>query len=387
MKSLRNNDANLNIFYAIVFLPILSLYYLFPPINLGYFLLVIVIILSLLMKKNIQFNKSVISIGLLLVLINSLTTIRLGYDIQRSINNSLSILFFYFVVSIVLNQNVSSSVITKVSKTLYFVSVITTFFLIVQLLMYKHFNYVFLGKIPFLTPIEDRFQSIYYGRPTSVFFEPAHYIIYVAPIYYISLVQKKYIITTLIFTGMILSTSSTGIFLALFIPLIIKIIKNESFMWKFAFVIALGIFLLFANITTIEIIQKFSYNNILNSIRLFGNIDIVNHYKLGELMFGIGLNNLSLYADQSGLYYPNYSNAIIFSIISFGFIGGLLCLGLFIYIFFNKRNPIYFGLGIITLLLLATDQLLFNHNLMYLVLITIMFNSNRKIPTDEEKAI
>lgn len=112
---------------------------------------------------------------------------------------------------------------------------------------------------------------------------------------------------------------------------------------------------------------------------------------IGQMIFGIGLNQLTEFLKCNGVFLisqwgeeinANYANAVIYSFLSYGFLGFLSCLQYFNRtIRYNKSDLgfIVFALGI-----LLSDQVLFNRNLLYLIVFLIY---SKKILNNNESTI
>ena len=99
---------------------------------------------------------------------------------------------------------------------------------------------------------------------------------------------------------------------------------------------------------------------------------------LDAYIFGVGFNQLAEFLRSNGVFLlnewgveinANYANAIIYSFLSYGLLGFVFCIK-YIYctIKSNKSNLgfVCFALGI-----LLSDQVLFNRNLLYLIVFLI----------------
>jgi hypothetical protein len=123
-----------------------------------------------------------------------------------------------------------------------------------------------------------------------------------------------------------------------------------------------------------------------SSPRLFGTLNNISFFKLPQYIFGIGLNQfaylvklkLGITTMSSGEPITNYSNSLVFSFISFGIIG-LIVWMLFLYSVVKKLPKGYFILGVVFLCICAADQVLFNHNLTYLLVILSIITRTREI--------
>ncbi len=380
------DKKNTILYIAIGLMPVLSLYTFLPVINLGYLVLILIFLIVGYKNYKINIHIPTLIIGVFLTSINILAEFVFGFGIRRNINNSISIIFFFTILSFFVENKAMLSERQKFYNILIKIGIVYTAFLLIQFFAYYIFKTPIKGNIPFLTPIEGQFDSIKYGRPTSFFYEPAHYALFIVPLLAISLLYKKNKTAIFFIIGLITSTSSIGFFFAIFIPLFYFSIlgKAKTKTIKITFLtIGLVLFFLSANYINAEIMYKFSFESIMNSFRLFGNVDFFRYLGIKEYVFGVGINNLGIYSQQIGATTYNYSNGIFYSLISFGFIGGtLLLVYLFHYFYLNIKKE-YKVIGIVVILLFVLDQLLFNRNLLYLMLLLIPLSKKYQEKTYE----
>ena len=118
-------------------------------------------------------------------------------DSTNTVNNTVGMIVFTFLAVFLCFPGYLDK--DKLYQACKIVGIFATIFLIGQFVAYNVFHVVVKGSIPFLTPTQEAFGSIEYGRPTSFFFEPAHYCIYIAPIYAMSIIKKRIFYYYLIF--------------------------------------------------------------------------------------------------------------------------------------------------------------------------------------------
>jgi hypothetical protein len=106
--------------------------------------------------------------------------------------------------------------------------------------------------------------------------------------------------------------------------------------------------------------------------RIFGPIKYFKYFNFGELLFGIGLNRLVDFSFSHGFFAYNYANAFIYSIISFGIFGAIIWIifNIYLFIFLSRKYRILY---IILFLVSFSDQILFNRNLLYLLIWIFLF--------------
>lgn len=294
------------------------------------------------------------------------------------LNNSLQmieigVLCGYFVKSSILNQD-------RFYKYLRALALISTFFLFAQLVLYSK-GIVLYGFFPgVMTSSDYQVISIAYGRPNSFFLEPAHYAIYVLPIYALSLYKREYIVSIILLIGLVLSTSSTAIVIMAIITILYLFYERRLHLLIKGILLIIGLILAFQYLPEIlksEVMEKISPQNLKGNIRVFGSLKYFNFFQIKEYFIGVGINQLSNYMKIYGnTHVKNYANAFIFSFLSFGIIGGILWNGYVVHLVHKIKNK---SLYLIFILICLTDQILFNRNLLYLLLILHVFSGDISI--------
>ena len=357
---------NLKYFLLAIF-PILSLYDFIPLLDLGYLMLLFIIIIELIRKRlMVEINLDILCTMMILITINLLVGIFKYLDSTNTINNTGGMIVFTFLAVFVCYPGFSDK--DQLYKACKIIGILATIFLFCQFVGYNFFHVILKGNIPFLTFQGYGFQSIEYGRPTSIFYEPAHYCIYIAPIYAMSLIKKEYFITIIFFIGVVLSTSMTGILLVLIIPMIIGLKKSKSFLFVIIFVIFAMILVSLLPSSYDQYFNKLSFVNLMENNRILGTLIFFQYFSMTDWFFGVGINRMAEFLSNVGeLYATNYANALIFSLFSFGIVGSLfllnLCVNMYRIISANYKVMWY-----ILLFVLVSDQVLFNRNLLYLLI-------------------
>lgn len=385
--------------FVISILPIIALYQVIPGIevlNVGYVALLLIVFIKLLKNKfQIRFNLRILLIFSIFIILNSLSglTSLQDYDLYLFLTNDIGILFFMFLCSYYCSMGrVKISLIYPFLKT---VAICSTCFLFIQFISYYFFNIVIEGRLPFLVPIQEGFKSIYYGRPTSLFLEPSHFAEYIAPIYVLSLLRKEYYFSFFLFLGLILSTSSIGIFIAIFMPFVLFL--KETFLnfpkinlkvfvlfSIFIFSFLYGLFFLKNTYKGFEsIIEDLSIVGTFKNTRVFGRIFVFKYFSFKELTIGIGINRLGDFMIANNIvsknsFDLNMASSFLFAFFSFGFIGGFI----FIYFIFSLLKPLkkeFVILWLVIIFILLSEQILFNRTFLYLLILYYsLYTSNLK---------
>jgi len=272
--------------------------------------------------------------------------------------------------------------IEKVFIYIKIIGLIVSVLLILQFVLFYFYDYALVLKLPFLTLRYPEYAlnwSIYSGRPNSLFMEPAHFALFILPIFYLSLKRNTKLTSLILFVSLFLSTSTLGIVVAIFIIIshyIYNFKFNRNFMFGFVSIIIGILIALNLNIIQDYVVDKLTIEYFANSMRIFRPITYFKEIDNVSLVFGIGLNQMEEYfLTNFNIITHNYSNTYFFTIFSFGIIGLLVWL-FFMYSLYKNINKKYIGLFIVFLVIQFTDQLLFNTFLIYYIAL-IVFSSNK----------
>ncbi|WP_341961926.1 hypothetical protein NM897_02160 [Planococcus maritimus] len=368
------NDYNLK-YIAIILFPVLDLYEIFTNLSLGFMILATLVCVEIVKNpKYTNMNFKLLVVMIILIIMNILVGAMNYSNFTSTLNNSLEILMFTFLaIFLCVPGKVMGEKLYYYGKIF---GIIFTFFLYYQFSSYNFLDAIVSGQLPIGTTNNEGFKSIEWGRPNSVFFEPAHYAIYISPIYAVSLIKKEYLISSIFLIGLILSTSSTGIIVSIIVPLILFFnSKKKTFIRNF-FIIISGLTILFILSSNFydNFLDKISLDNLVNNIRFLGPVKYFSTFDISEIFFGIGFNRLSEFAELKGFFAMNYANAFLYSFISFGFLGGIIWL-LYIINLFSGLVKEYRILFLIIVFVLLSDQILFNRNLLYLLVWIYAFSA------------
>lgn len=370
---------------ALALIPILGIYTGFQIISLGFAILLVLMILEIMINRGrFEINKELLIIMAIMTGLNiiigvinmSIGNIKVTMNITYLVDS-----FSMLVVTVICGYFVKSSVVDKdrFFKYLCVVGVLSTVFIFIQYILYL-FGIIIHGFIPGLTVdkavgVSYTGDSILNGRPTSFFAEPAHYATFIMPIYALALFRRKFFLSALFLAGLFVSTSSTGLLGALVvtgifiasekkIPIIIK--------WIFAII---GVMLLIQFLPTINksgIFEKMKLFNLTSNTRVFGMLEYFRYFGPVEAIFGVGLNQIANYMTMFTTEdVSNYANALFFSFFCFGLLGGTFWSAYVFRLHRLSRNKILF---IVFLIIYLSDEILFNRNLVYLLLLMYVFS-------------
>ena len=143
--------------------------------------------------------------------------------------------------------------------------------------------------------------------------------------------------------------------------------RKRSFLKYFSFgILAILVIVFFFKDIFVGNLDKLENVDSRENIRLLGGLMYIRNMDISEHLVGIGLNQLEGFCRVRGLtFLGNYSNALIYSYLSYGIIGFLALVVYLIRVWnssFKDR-----GFFLILIGVLASDQILFNRHLYYLL--------------------
>lgn len=371
---------------SLALFPILGIYKGIWIFNLGTTLLIIVMAFEILAAKcRFEINFELFMVIIILMVLDLTTgflhmsTISLrGYFSNCKGMLVTAVICAYFIKDTIVNSDIFYNYLRVVA-------IISSVFLVIQFFLFLKGVIVYGYYFPLLN--EDTLEtykgfkafSIIRGRPGSFFAEPAYYAIYVLPVYALSLFKKRYITSAILIAGLILSTSTTGIVIMIFISgyYIYKEKKIPAIVkWAIVIIAIIFVVIFYNHIINSNLIAKLSFESLLSNIRVFNALNYFKYFEIKEVLFGVGLNRIAEFINaHTSTPITNYTNGILLSFLSFGLIGGTF-LNTYIFRLHNlsKNKILYF----IFILIYFTDQLIFGRNFIYLMLILFVFSDNYK---------
>lgn len=269
---------------------------------------------------------------------------------------------------------------------------------------YFNYNWLFYWEKRFEN-LHDYYSVFYhYFRPSSLFIEPAYYVLYVLPALFLLLFeQNKFIEPIFLYFTIILSTSGSGIIIGLLAfalkgLTLIAYRKNGKIYLTGYSLVAMIMFLaliLFLLLEKGEILSKLfnSFNaRITRSLMIFREMDAFHR------IFGIGMNNTANYVSYYKIYtfYDednlNFGASLVASLVQYGIIGFVIFFGSLIALVINARNS-KIGLLLILLYIIYTafEEVVFNYRMAFLLSFVIYFirvsNQKAYVRTDENVII
>ena len=179
-----NKLCNLNAL-LLALAPVLSVYSL-AGLTMSFFVIWVVAGLNILAARRLElsFFLCILVLGFLSFLLNSGQGF---YSTELYVNNLFAIVSF-FIALVFCTSNVN---INLFKKTVCFVGVIAACICIFQRLQFiatgSYLNNFFIAGLE----VKRDLDMFSYGRPSAFFTEPAHLAIYLLPVLYLTLVEKK----------------------------------------------------------------------------------------------------------------------------------------------------------------------------------------------------
>lgn len=369
---------NLRSFF-LALVPLFGIYLILPGLTLDVLVLFILLLVEILFKRDIVINYKILLLFLVLFFCNVISYLFSSTSTQSFfINNSIQLTSFAVLLCYYMQQPVNSVFI----KTLHYVGVFASLFVCLQFVAFWGFGQSITLFLPLNTSVEDLdlLVSIGYGRPNSIFLEPAHYSIFILPLFFYSLINKKHLLSSIYFLGLLLSTSTTGFAISIIILLYHFVFQKRNIILLLivgVLVVPLLFFEDFFSLIFESNLDKLGADSIGENDRLLGTFPLILKMDSFSWIFGLGYNQMSDFFRNQGVFVDNYSNSYLMSFFSFGFIGILTLISYLVSLVKIKSPKGYF---LIFILILASDQILFNRNFFYLVSCIYFLNN---VTTDD----
>lgn len=352
----------------LVLYPVLDIY-LFGnlPIGWGSVLLIITGLVSLFFVGPILDNKNTINWILSLMGVSLLTLAvqmqELWFSPELWWHNTVVIAYILFIIYSS-GSRININVFFKFGLAFAVVASVVCIYQRLMLIFTGSFDFLYLQGLRMIKDV-DRVSLF---RPSAFFTEPAHLCIFIVPMMYYAMLNKRLVSAIIIAIGTLASGSTTG-FLLLVVLLTVFLFTNTKGKIKFVYVLAflVAAFLVVKYFPTLfdENIDKINETNMDSNIRLLGGTLAWRFFELKDYIVGIGLNQLESFAATHGYFTKNYSAAIIFVVTSYGLVG-LAATVYYIVSLFRKKQTDY-GSILIFLGIMFSDQILFNRHLVYLL--------------------
>lgn len=352
--------------FFLALVPVLGIYTILPGVSLDIIVLSVLLLLGVVLEKEFTLNYKILVFFLIIISLNIFSYVYSSHQIKSIfINNTIQIVIFGLLMSYYASKKVNDVFI----NTLNYVGVFASLFVYFQFVSFWVLSKPVTLFLPFNIDVDgfSDIVSITYGRPNSIFLEPAHYAIFILPVFLNSLIKKSYILSVIYFCGLIISTSTTGFAIAILLLLYHLVFEKRSVLIIAAVAVLIIPVLFFADSLSFIFdsnIEKLGSSSMSENSRFLGAFPLISKMDPFSFVFGLGHNQMSNFYMRQGLDVSNYSNSYLMSLFSFGIIA-VVTFGVFLISLFNK-NPSK-GYFVIFLLILSTDQILFNRNFFYLL--------------------
>lgn len=144
-------------------------------------------------------------------------------------------------------------------------------------------------------------------RPRSFFAEPQAYCSFMAPFVIMALDKKKYALSLIASFSIILTTSTTGIFLVVAIWLYWAIFRIKRYYLKVAFIAVFSIlsFIFASSEFFAYSLNKINNTTLTTNIRTGYAFEILRHMPIKDLLLGVGDGNLAYYLMDNSSYFSS----------------------------------------------------------------------------------
>lgn len=367
----------------------------------------VLIFLDLIYNKPIRFNKFILILSGIIIAFNFLLMIMFS-SMYFSIADSITIILKIIMYTVVLTVSVNHFSFERVKKFYIVFCVILSLYLYLQVVYHKitgGYLPIFL-KYDWLFSWEKRTEDLayYYNviyrkfRPSSLFLEPGYFALYVLPcIYYLLLYCKKIIIPILISIAVLLSTSGAGLLLcavawgAMLLRLVVSNKKDKAIL-RIVPIAVIGV--IFIGIVVVIAVCTDLFYAVFNSLgtRVFRGFVVYSNFKPINMVFGVGINNVSSYMgyynfttqfDELNL---NFGTTLTKSSMEFGIFGIALFLGGNI-VAWKKMNKSYFLVFFAFLFFayMIFEDMLFNFRMGFLCSLLLYFNDENRVKGYKKK--
>jgi hypothetical protein len=203
-------------------------------------------------------------------------------------------------------------------------------------------------------------------RPMSIFQEPAAYAGFMLPLLAYSIYKKEIMFSIIISISIIMSTSSIGILMTFGIWAYSIFFVVNSKLTKIGLVFVFFVILIFfvSNDLFAYSADKIMNINLENDLRLANGFLILGNMSGKDLLFGIGMGNITNYLNMHGLNYRNYISTISGTMINYGIIGFLFYCDMLFKFWKKQRHNVQLYVLIIIILSFA-QTILFNMAFQY----------------------
>lgn len=389
----------------IVLLPILSLYSL-PNSKVLIFDVIIAALYPIMFYDMLKRNEKIrrifywpLCLPLLYIIIQCVILLGLSsYDSNSILFRSLHNVFYMFTVIFFIKQYFD---IEFGLKVLCFTAVISTIYIIVQYVLINAIGYYLPGTLPFFKTVVDEFNKTIMEsglkiRPRAFFSEPSAYSCFIALFLIIDLFSGRkrkftdYILDILVSVGLLLARSTTGYLLGFIIwglwgfKTFKKSIKNKPWFLLLSMILIPLILYFIVQTESFSIFINHTFGTgdevwgtgVINRIENYVYAFSTNGLSSFEILFGRGMQ-------MPDYYIPGIPRLFYY----FGFIGILLWIYTYLYIFLDSNCDQKRVLALMIVIAFFGDSLFGINYLIYFPFIITLKNSNKNIITSQQNDI
>ena len=183
----------------------------------------------------------------------------------------------------------------KLKNAIYIVTIICAVGMLYHVFMIKSGHSIQPIKLPFMPDMSSKARLYsFLDRPTSFFWEPQSYASFMLVPLFFLLREKRLICAFAIAATMILSTSTTGIFMALFMIGFYMVTQKQKMQYRILGIIAvigLVYFLLYSSFTTAGL-EKLQNTDMEENNRTINGLLIAKDMSFYDWLFGVPYANL-----------------------------------------------------------------------------------------------
>lgn len=359
--------------FSVAIAPALAMYIVLPGTSLAGVLLIFSLLLAFFSKDRVY--SPVGRYVILGVIVLSATTLLANYS-QSWFDNSVWLhnlwtTFINILPLLFLKSSANKKVFTQTVLLVATVATVLVIFQRLQLMIAGSYTSYYLPL-----PMTEDVSEIGL-RPVGFFREPAHVCLYLLPAFYLSLFSKRVFLAFLFAIGILMSESTTGfVMVAIVFAYWYFLGKKGNKIIVLIGAVAM-VYLVFKNASDVitSSTERLSTLDPTSTLRLLGAIEVLERFDTGNFIFGIGLNQLANFGESVARdpELANYSNSVIYSVISYGLVGLALLISFVVYLF--KKFPLGRGFWIIFIGILLSDQLLFSTHFLYLVSFIVIYGT------------
>lgn len=276
---------------AIALYPIIAGYgYGSFQLAFGFLLILDAFLINRRIEKKTSFNK--LYQYLIFIVLHNILWMFLMPSIPSYFINSFIADIIYILSIVVIVPHID---FLKLRNAIYIVSIICIIGMLYHVVMIKSGHSIQPIKLPFMPDMNSKSRLYsFLERPTSFFWEPQSYASFMLVPLFFTLKERKMISAFIIAASMILSTSTTGILMALFMIGFYMVTQKQKMRYRILGIIAvigLVYFLLYSSFTTAGL-EKLQNTDMEENNRTINGLLIAKDMSFFDWLFGVPYANL-----------------------------------------------------------------------------------------------